>query len=213
MPPLFKFKKKTEQEMKSSQNLIPLKAIDSELILTPDNYLIQGIKVSALNLDLMSRLERKNLFQKYEGFLKSMYFDFQQETVSQPVDLKQYLASNTKQLEGTDNPYRRELLDDYIEYIRDKGTSRSVMQRQRYILFSEKIRGISKKHYDDAVHDLEKKRDHIVLGVKDLDLEVDPLTNVDILRYFHVLFNYEDALNVPITTEFMPEIIIGGKSN
>lgn len=158
----------------------------------------------------MSKAELKKLFEAYEVLLKSISYEFQEVIVSQPVDLKQYIYSNEKMLEETQDQERRALLKGYIDYSKAVETTRSVMQRQRYVFFDEKIRNGTKEAYEEAMFDIREKKDHVVQGLRELDLMVDSLNNVEILRLFHIFFNYEDALNVPIQNDIIPEIILGG---
>lgn len=209
---MFKKRNKSTLEEKqklAAQQLIPIKAIDKGLILTPDNRLVQILKISALNLELMSKTELNLLLEEYEAFLKSFTFPFQQEIVSEPVDLKRYIRQQEEFLEQTKNFHRRSLMKSYIEYTKTMETSRQIMRRQRYIIFDEKISGSTKKEYEEAVHDIEEKKEHVESGLKEMDLSVEPVTNTEIVRFFHIFFNYEGALHQSINPDQLLPITVG----
>lgn len=198
-----------EAQRKSAQDLIPLKAIDSGKVLTTDNRLVQIIKVGALNTELMSQNELHLLLESYEAFLKSLTFQIQQEIVSEPVDLKRYIHSQEEQLEKTKDFHRRLLLKSYIDYTKSMETSRQIIRRQRYIIFDVKIKGSTNKDYEEAIYEIEDKKDHITTGLKDLDLNCQPISNVEIVRFFHIFFNYEGALHQRINPDMLQNITIG----
>lgn len=198
-----------EAQRKSAQDLIPIKAIDSGIVLTSDNRLVQIMKVGALNTELMSQNELHLLLESYEAFLKSLTFRIQQEIVSEPVDLKQYIHSQEEQLEKTIDFNRRLLLKSYIDYTKSMETSRQIIRRQRYIIFDVKIKGSTNKDYEEAVYEIEDKKDHITSGLRDLDLSCQPINNVEIVRFFHIFFNYDGALHQRINPDMLQNITIG----
>lgn len=208
---LFKKKQSKEQKQQESvQNLIPLKAIDSGLLLTPDNRLIQILKVSAINLELMSYSEQMEVFEEHEAFLKSITFDHQVEVISEPVDLKAYIKDQEAKLDQAESPIIKKLLSGYVDYAKAQETSRNVMQRQRYFIFDEKIKGSTKKAYEEALYDLLEKKEHVISGLSELDLMTEDLLNEEILKILQIFFNYEGALYQPILSDIVPEIVTGG---
>lgn len=197
---------KEDLQQKAAQDLVPIKAIDSGMVLTPDNRLVQILKIGAVNTQLMSSNELYMLLENYEAFLKSLSFSFQLEVVAEPVDLKKYVRSQEEMFDNTKDFNRRNLLKSYIEYAKGMETSRQIIRRQRYIIFDEKIRGSATKDYETAMYDLEEKRDQVISGLKDLDLPCEALSNTEIVRFFHIFFNYEGALNQHINPDVLQPI-------
>lgn len=199
-----------EQEKKSAQKLIPIKGLDSGVIITPDNRLVQVCKVDAVNTELMSNREFNALVENYEAVLKSINFETQVTIVSQPVDLSEYIKNQQEILKNTKNFHRKRLLNSYIDYSRGMEKSRKVIQRQRYIIFDEPIKKPDEKGYQEALQDLQEKTDHIIQSFKDLDLAVDPVNDVEAVRLLHIFFDFEGAQNSPITNTNVSQIITGG---
>jgi type IV secretory pathway VirB4 component len=194
----------------SAQQLIPIKAIDSGVVLTDDNRLVMMLKVDAINTELMSNTELKYLFEDYSSFLKSIYFKFQTEIVSQPIDLTNYIKGQQQNLQKTINPYKRKLLESNIDYSRNMEHSKQVIQRQRYFIFDEPVKGKEQSHYEFAMNDLEVKAEHIISGHKEIGLTAEPLNNVEAMRYMHIFFDYEGAQYTPINHSSIQQIITGG---
>lgn len=215
---IFKPKKQVEKESKnqqvarkSIQDLIPLKEIENGLLITPDNKMVKCLKVSAINLELTSNAECNELFELFEGFLMSLNYPIQMTNVSMPVDLSLYISEQEKLLEMTKNPYKRMLQESYIEYSKGIEVSQDIMQRQRYIIFFEKMKEDSPEMRYETSLEIEEKKDEIVASLSELGLKAEDVTDIELIRYLHTMFDYEGAQNRPIENTFVPQIIEGGK--
>ncbi|MCR6465155.1 DUF87 domain-containing protein [Bacillus paranthracis] len=182
----------------SAQDLIPLKAVDSDVFVSDDFRVIKVVKVSSFNLELMSNLELNETLEKYESFLRTLHFPLQTEIISQPVDLKKYVEEQKELLRATTNLYKRELLEGYIEYLHSIEISQSMIQRQRYVVFDEKIMGVTKQAYIDALHSIGNKFKHIKSGLEEIGLEVNEVNEVEIARYFQTMYDYVSSQYRPI---------------
>lgn len=204
-------KTRKEKERQSVQDLITIQAIHNGKVITDDNRIIQIIKASSLNLELMSEYEQNIVFEKYGDMLKSMQFDSQIEIVSQPMNLSKFINGQQQMLEKTTNPYRRKLLESSIEYVKKKERSRTIMQRKRYVIFAEKIQESTEEGYERALKKLKEKEETVIKGLADLDLEGEPATETEINQLFQIMFDYESALNRPISVDKVENKTVGGK--
>jgi hypothetical protein len=204
-------KTRKEKERQSVQDLITIQAIHNGKVITDDNRIIQIIKASSLNLELMSEYEQNIVFEKYGDMLKSMQFDSQIEIVSQPMNLSKFINGQQQMLEKTTNPYRRKLLESSIEYVKKKERSRTIMQRKRYVIFAEKIQESTEEGYERALKKLKEKEETVIKGLADLDLEAEPATETEINQLFQIMFDYESALNRPISVDKVENKTVGGK--
>jgi hypothetical protein len=186
----------------SVQNLIPVRALDGGVIVTEDFRLVQLLRVSSFNLDLMSHRELNETMQKYELFLRSLSFPLQTAIVSQPVDMGGYIKSlEAKQAEST---MKQELLKGYIAYAKGIETSAAIIQRQRYVMMSESIEGTTKECYEKGMLVLEQKKKHVKTGLEEIGLMAREANDLEIARYLHTLFNYEGSQHSPIEHIFHP---------
>jgi hypothetical protein len=208
---LFFLKNKKEQQDKSAQDLIPIKMIDSGMFVTPDDRLVQIMKVSSINIQLKSKSELQTLLESYEAFLKSINFPIQIQIVSMPVDLKNYISGMESKFRNTKDINRRALLQSYIDYCKDMESSRQIMMRQRYIIFDEKITGDTEKEYEEAVSDIRQKAETVMTGFKDMDLTCGPIDNTELVKLFQVFFNYETSLQHSIDPFYLQKFTTGQK--
>lgn len=207
-----KQERQQQKEQLSAQSLIPLKFLDNDVFITDDYQAVKILKVSSLNLELMSNFEMNEVLEGYETFLRTLNFSVQTTIVSQPIDLNQYVQQQRKLLERTTNPYKRELLEGYVEYLRSIELSQSMIQRQRYIVFSEQISSVTKEAYNDAIYSLENKHKHIKSGLEEIGLEVKELIDMEIIRYFQTLYNYSASQYRPIQETIIPLFTMGVKN-
>lgn len=194
---------------KSAQDLIQVKGLDNGKFITDDDRIIQIIKVGAVNTQLMSQYELSALLERYEALFRSFRFHVHQEIVSEPVDLKQYIQKHEELLETTKDFNRKKYLKSYIEYTEGLQTSRTIIMRKRYIILDEKIKGPSMKDYQKATHDLEKKVKQVVNGLENLELVCEAVSDQEIVKLFHIFFNYDKALIESVDPEDVKEITLG----
>lgn len=208
-----KLQKQQQIAKQTIQDLIPIKRIGDGVLITPDNRMIQILKVSALNLELTSNAELNELFETYEGFLMTLNFPVQIANVSMPVDLKSYIADQQRKQKATKNPYKRMLQESYIDYAKEIEINQDIMQRQRYIIFAEKLKDDTPDVRLQTMSVIEDKKDEIIASLSELELIATPVNDLEIIRYFHTLFDYQGAQNMPIEDAFVPQLIIGGKKD
>lgn len=194
---------------KSIQDLIPLKDLESGLLITPDNKVVQCLKVSAINLELTSVSECNDIFEIFEGFLTSLSYPVQLTNVSMPIDLKKYITEQEELVQETENLHKKMLLDSYINYAKDIETSQEIMQRQRFIIITEQLKEDTPETRFNAILSLEEKKVDITSSLKEMELECEPVTDLDILRYLQTLFDYKGAQYRPIRATVIPDIVQG----
>jgi hypothetical protein len=187
-------KKKAAPE-KTVQDLIPVRNIYDSMIETTDNRLVKVMSVTAVNTHLMSHAEVREVLEGYENFLRSLKKPIQISRVSEPVNLKNYIASLTERLKATSNPFKRRMLENYIEYAEQLQKDRDMIKRNRYIIIDEPFSGESDK--EKAIRELKRRVDELRLNLEDMlfrqKLEVHVLTDQELRKYLHMLFDYENA--------------------
>ena len=210
----FKWPKWAEEQKRhelSVQRLIPIRGIDGGVVITEDFRLVQLLRVSSLNLDLMSHRELNEAMERYELFLRSLYFPVQTTIMSQPVDLGEYIRGLEARRTGASTVKQR-LLTGYIMYAKGIETSVTMIQRQRYIVVSEQIQGTTKQAYEESMMQLEQKRKHIKSGLEEIGLNVEETDSLDVVRYFHTLYDYEGSQHRPLNDHLLYPYTTGGNA-
>lgn len=207
-------KKKDDSKTLSTQDVLDMEDIRDNLITTKDNRLVAIVWVSAINLDLMSKTEQKYVFESFESFVAGLDYNFQFETIAQPVNLREYTKQMINQYDQSQNPYKKRLLGSYVEYTDEHQTRRDVVKKEHYVIISEKIKGGDELAYQDALANLNERVEELkdeITGMmgQDFTLECKQLNNNQLIQLLQVYYNYQDAVHQPIETVEVPQFITG----
>jgi hypothetical protein len=207
-------KKKQPQKEKTVQDLIPIRNIYSEMIETKDNKLIKVLTVSAVNMSLMSHNEQAEVYEGYENFLNTIDKKIQVNRVSTPVNLKDYITDLQTKLKKIDNPYKRKILKSYIWYANNIQEDREMIRRNRYIVIDESFN--DEKSKDKAIRKLKVRVEDYKIKIEEMlrspKLEVRELSNLELEKYLHMFFDYENAQILAMEEEVNTAYVIGRRN-
>ncbi|MBU8855378.1 MULTISPECIES: hypothetical protein [Priestia] len=207
-------KKKQPQKEKTVQDLIPIRNIYSEMIETKDNKLIKVLTVSAVNMSLMSHNEQAEVYEGYENFLNTIDKNIQVNRVSTPVNLKDYITDLQTKLKKIDNPYKRKILKSYIWYANNIQEDREMIRRNRYIVIDESFN--DEKSKDKAIRKLKVRVEDYKIKIEEMlrspKLEVRELSNLELEKYLHMFFDYENAQILAMEEEVNTAYVIGRRN-
>ncbi|MEK4822901.1 hypothetical protein [Priestia sp. FSL R5-0680] len=207
-------KKKQPQKEKTVQDLIPIRNIYSEMIETKDNKLIKVLTVSAVNMSLMSHNEQAEVYEGYENFLNTIDKNIQVNRVSTPVNLKDYITDLQTKLKKIDNPYKRKILKSYIWYANNIQEDREMIRRNRYIVIDESFS--DEKSKDKAIRKLKVRVEDYKIKIEEMlrspKLEVRELSNLELEKYLHMFFDYENAQILAMEEEVNTAYVIGRRN-
>lgn len=186
-----------KKKQKTVQELIPIRSISENTIETKNNKLIKVLSISAVNLSLMSFSEQKEVYESYENFLKTIDAPIMISRVSKPLDLNDYIKDLQSKLEKLENPYKKRILKSYIWYANNIQEDRDMLRRSRYMVIEESFN--SKKSKEEAIRKLKVRVDDYKLKIEEMlrspKLEARELSNQELEKYFHMFFDYENALS------------------
>ena len=98
------------------------------------NYLTKIIKISPINYDLKSNLEKEAILNSYKLFLKSCDFDIQIIVQSKKENLSKHISCIQESLSDEKNPKILEISEKYIEYIKQKNEENKSSSKNFYII-------------------------------------------------------------------------------
>lgn len=198
-------------DQKPIQDLLKVKSIENGFYLTDDNRLVAVLKVGTINKELLSNAEDQELTEEYTAFLKSLYFPYQELMVSQPLDMNEVIQKEKVKLRATKDFHRRKMINSYIEFLERLEKSSSIMKRQRYFIFDEKIERLSIEGLEDTSEILQDRVEEVMSGFKDVKLTTEKITGLEGARLLQIFYDFESAQNLPIKTTEVPKIIIGSR--
>lgn len=177
------------------QDWIPVRGIYNEMIETKDQRLIKVLAVSAVNTHLMSYAEEREVLEGFESFLKTLDKPIQIARVAEPIDLKDYIFQLKKRYQEEKNPFKKRMLKSYIAYTKQLQEDREMIRRNRYVIIDEKFTSAADK--EKAIERLKMRANDLKLGIEEMlyqqKLEAYELSNNELKKYLHMLFDYENA--------------------
>ena len=167
-------------------------------ILVSNNKYIKIVKVTPINYELKSDLEKEAILNSYKLFLKVCDFDIQILIQSRKESLDSYISQIKKQVNEEKNEKINTISNLYIEYIENQNKLQNSSSKNFYILFSSQIENneneFNIKHIRE---DLNSK----YLKIKDSlsrcgNLIFDVNTRKDAESVMYSFYNFRKALNL-----------------
>ena len=122
---------------KTLQEWLPIKEIDKKgVVKLKNNNLIKIIKVSPINYNLKSDLEKESILNSYKIFLKTCNFDIQILIQSNKEDLSHHINNIQNNISKKENKYLEKISKNYIQYINKINSERKSSSKDFYIIIS-----------------------------------------------------------------------------
>ncbi|MDO5002954.1 MAG: hypothetical protein Q4E39_01825 [bacterium] len=173
-----------KQRNRSTEDWLPVKAIQNNCIITYGNNKVSGVKITPRNIFILDQSSQDNILIGLKNFYNMIDFEFWLVVADRPVDISVYMSQLQLLLNNTQSASIKKLILQDL----DKGSmfiNNNIVDTEYYLLFKEK---------DDTV--IEKKIRLLINGLATCGLNASQVTNDD-LRI--VLDNF---LNGGTTTEF-----------
>ena len=167
-----------------TEDWLPVRAIQNNMIITRDNNKITGVKITPRNIFILDPELQNNILIGLRNFYNTIDYEFWLVVADRPVDISVYMSQMQLLLNDTSSPAVRKLIMQDIEkgetFIRN-----NVVDTEYYFLFKDK-----------NVDLLQKRVRQMINGLATCGLNASLVSNDD-LRL--VLDNF---LNGGSTTEF-----------
>ena len=122
-----------KNKLNSVQKWLPFqKILDNGIIMLKDFSYIKILKITPINYNLKSNLEKEAILNSYKLFLKTCNFDIQILIQSTKKDLSKNISNINKNKK--ENKIIEELSEKYINYIQDLNNNKKVSSKNFYIL-------------------------------------------------------------------------------
>ena len=123
------------KKIKTVQQWLPFeKVLDNGIIKFKDNSYVKILKISPINFNLKSNLEKESILNSYKTFLKTCNFDIQILIQSNKEDLSKHLL---KIEQNNSNNNKKILSKKYVDFIQEINQKRKSSSKNFYILIKE----------------------------------------------------------------------------
>lgn len=167
-----------------TEDWLPVKAIQNNMIITRDNLKVTGVKISPRNIFILDPEMQNNILISLRNFYNTIDYEFWLVVADRPVDISIYMSQMQLLLNETKSPAIRKLIMQDIEK-GDTFIRNNVVDTEYYFLFKGK-----------DVDLLQKRVRQMINGLATCGLNASLVSNSD-LR-----FVLENFLNGGNTTEF-----------
>ena len=121
----------------STQNWIPIENILNNGIIKTKTKFIKILKVTPINYNLKSDLEKQAILNSYKIFLKTCNFDIQILIQSSKENLEKNIFNIRKNIQKKENKYLEKISENYIEYINRINLDKKSSSKNFFIIISK----------------------------------------------------------------------------
>ncbi len=183
----------------STQDWIPIEQILKNGIIKTKNKYIKILKVTPINYNLKSDLEKQAILNSYKIFLKTCNFDIQILIQSSKENLEKNILNVQKNIQKKENKYLKKLSEDYIEYINKINSNKKSSSKNFYLIISKKISKEQEfnESYEMIKSDLKEKYFKIKECLSRCGNSVYELTTKEeLLKIINSFFNTRKEINL-----------------
>ena len=177
-------KKGSSSSSRFTEDWLPVRAIQNNMIITKDNYKVSGVKISPRNIFILDPDTQNNILIGLRNFYNTIDYEFWLIVADRPVDISVYMSQMQLLLNETNSPAIRKLIMQDIEkgetFIRN-----NIVDTEYYFMFRSK-----------NVDELQKRIRQMINGLATCGLNASMISNSDLRLVL------ENFLNGGNTTEF-----------
>ena len=120
-----------------TEDWLPVRGIQNNMIITRDNYKVTGVKITPRNIFILDRTTQENILLALRNFYNTIDYEFWLIVADRPVDISVYMSQMQLLLNDTHSPAVRKLIMQDI----DKGEKfirNNVVDTEYYFMFKGK---------------------------------------------------------------------------
>lgn len=142
---------------KTTEDWLPIKAINNGMILLNNGYLVTGVKIEPKNIFILDQTLQNNIIFSLRNFYNILNYEFWLVSAGRPVDINVYLANLQVQYNNTSNQHVRKLLmQDISKANMFMSTQMNAVDTEYFILFKEKKPEVIQKRLQTLIGELAK---------------------------------------------------------
>ena len=136
-----------------TEDWLPIKSIENNMIITRDNTKITGVKIQPRNIFILDPGTQENILLNLRNFYNTIDFEFWLVVADRPVDISVYMSQMQLLLNETQSPAIRKLIMQDIQ-IGETFISNNVCDTEYYFLFKGKDVDVLMKRVRQMINNL-----------------------------------------------------------
>lgn len=198
--------KTLDKGKQSLQNMSLIEAQYNDFLVTKRGYLVVLLKVTGINLDLLTTTEQEDVFDEFNAFLMSTLGENSEEVqqyldITMPVDFSEYILFwqhryLTVLEEEPENEAKLALIASYVDTFSGVASSQEMTTKTHIVVLHEKI---PKKHLASLEQTAIQLEEKVLLFIRQLenalstyDVEARQLTAKECRKVLQHLLNFSN---------------------
>ena len=136
-----------------TEDWLPVRAIQNNMIITKDNYKVTGVKIYPRNIFILDTDMQENILLNLRNFYNTLDYEFWLVVADRPVDISVYMSQMQLLLNNTSSPSIRKLIMQDIQkgetFIRN-----NVVDTEYFFLFKGKDTDLLQKRVRQMINGL-----------------------------------------------------------
>ncbi len=195
----------------ASQKFIEIQEIKDDIIILKNGGLRAICIASSINFELKGNEEQEALIIRFQGFLNSLDFPLQVLVSSRELNIDPYLENLKELAKVQENELLHAQTVEYIDFIQKFVELTDIMDKSFYLIIPynpigakeeklldkvkhiikarENIQKISPEKLQEYKDQLMQRVNHVISGLRALEIRVMPLNNEQLIRLFYEYYN------------------------
>ena len=93
-----------------TEDWLPVRGIQNNMIITRDNYKVTGVKITPRNIFILDRTTQENILLALRNFYNTIDYEFWLVVADRPVDISVYMSQMQLLLNETQSPAVRKVI-------------------------------------------------------------------------------------------------------
>lgn len=178
----------------TTQQHLPIKDIQENIVILKDGTMSMVIQTTAVNFDLLSENEQLSIIESFAQFLNSLSFVIQIVIRSKRLDISNYLSLLSQAQQQQTNPLLKQIMQRYQTFVTTTIKENEVLDKQFYIVipisfYEVGLTNNTTANFDKAKTMLSPRRDLVLKQLTRLGLKGTVLDNEKLIRLFYDIYN------------------------
>lgn len=144
-----------KMQNKYSEDWLPIKNINDDMIILNNNWMVAGIKIEPKNIFILDQQTQNNVIYRLRDFYNTIDYEFWLVVADRPVDIKMYLAQLQLDFDNAGNQILRKMIGEDINKAEMfSGNQANVVDTEYYILFRDKKLEVIQKRVQTLITNL-----------------------------------------------------------
>lgn len=197
----------------STQQHLDIEDIKDDLVVLKNGSAALVLQTTAVNFDLLSEVEQDAMIAAFSHLLNSLSFHIQIVIRSKRMDISSYLSALEAIEKAQENPYLKDRIKGYKEYVAELISKNEVLDKRFYIVipYSEitpmpktgilgkllgkkpRVTFNKKALLEKAKIQLEPRKEHTIKQLSRVGIKARQLSSKELLELFYDIYNPEVA--------------------